>query len=871
MSNPADNQRLFEDQVRRLYDHIVFGTVATLINGSILGFILRTHVPRANLLIWLAFAVLVSSCRLLLHWRYRKLSSRYQNPKKWNAWFLATLFLAGILWGSAAFFLFPEQSIGHQAFIAFVTGGMVAGAVGAFTALISAFFIFSVPALLPIVIRFFLIGSEIHLAMGAMVLLFLAIISLTAIRMHKDILYQLSLRYEKDALVVNLQQEVVQRKTAQEELRREKEQVEEIVTRRTAELKSANLRLRAIINYAPLVIWAVDRKGVLIFCDGKGLEKIDHRAGEVPGKTVSELFDGNEALIASTQRVLNGEFVSNAINFKDAVFEIRYQPVKDAYDRLTGAIGVAMDVTEQTLAKEALRRGEEKYRELVENINDVLFVIDRKGLINYISPVVESVLGYRADELIGTCFFDYIFQQDLTRLQTDFATALEVSKGTAEYRFWSKFGELKWCRASSRSVLEGNQKIGIQGVLVDITRSKRLEEQLQRAQKMEALGTMAGGVAHDLNNMLSGIVSYPELLLLELPADSPLRQPLTTIKKSGENAAAIVQDLLTLARRGVATIELLNLNRIVEECLASPEIQSLTAISAGIRINAHLQADLFNIYGSYIHIFKSLTNLIRNAAEAMPQGGSIGITTATRYVDKAIAGFDTVKEGEYVVLGVADSGIGIAENDRARIFEPFYTKKIMGRSGSGLGMAVVWGTVKDHNGYIDIQSETGAGTRVDLFFPATRDQLQKARRQNELKDFRGRGQFVLVIDDMPLQREIATGMLRRLGYRFKALDSGEAALAFLQEHTADLIILDMIMSPGGMDGYETYRHILEIRPDQRAIIASGFSETEEVRKTQALGAGRYIKKPYTLATLGMAVKNELERSKNDESLGQSQA
>ena len=205
--------------------------------------------------------------------------------------------------------------------------------------------------------------------------------------------------------------------------------------------------------------------------------------------------------------------------------------------------------------------------------------------------------------------------------------------------------------------------------------------------------------------------------------------------------------------------------------------------------------------------------------------------------------------------------MGIPETDRHRIFEPFYSRKVMGQSGSGLGMAVVWGTVKDHNGYIDIASEEGRGTRLDLFFPATRDQLKQKQKPEDLSEIAGNGEFILVVDDMAIQREIATSILQRLGYRYGAVASGEEAVDFFRQHTADLVILDMIMAPG-IDGSETYRRIQEIRPGQKAIIASGYSETEEVRKTQSLGAGPYIKKPYTIASIGRVIKAELKRDRN---------
>jgi signal transduction histidine kinase len=385
-----------------------------------------------------------------------------------------------------------------------------------------------------------------------------------------------------------------------------------------------------------------------------------------------------------------------------------------------------------------------------------------------------------------------------------------------------------------------------------------LEAQLAKSQKMEAIGTLAGGVAHDLNNILSGLVSYPELLLMDLPDDSPLRQPILTIQASGQKAAAIVQDLLTLARRAVSVQEVMNLNKLIEEYLSSPENQKILEHHSEVTVETNLQGDLFNMMGSPVHLSKTIMNLISNAAEAMPNGGKISITTENRYIDKSLKGFDAVNEGDYATLTVTDTGIGISAEDIERIFEPFYTKKSMGRSGTGLGMAVVWGTVKDHKGYIDVQSEPGEGSTFTLYFPVTRKELPLAKQCISADKYKGNGESILIVDDIEEQREIASGMLKKLGYNVSTVPSGEEALAYMQQKSADLLVLDMIMNPG-MDGLETYQKILEFHPDQKVVIASGYSESEHVKKAQSIGAGAYIRKPYSFEKIGMAVKGELSK------------
>jgi signal transduction histidine kinase/CheY-like chemotaxis protein len=384
-----------------------------------------------------------------------------------------------------------------------------------------------------------------------------------------------------------------------------------------------------------------------------------------------------------------------------------------------------------------------------------------------------------------------------------------------------------------------------------------LKEKLVLSEKMEAIGRLAGGVAHDLNNVLSAIVSYPELLLMKLPLDSPMRKPLLTVKQSGQRAAAIVQDLLTLARRGVEVNEVVNFNSIIRDYLKSPVFERLMASHPEIKLEVNLEKNLFNIEGSPLHLIKTLMNLCSNAVEAMPQGGTLSVSTCNLLQEQ-----DTIEYNlnNFIVAAISDTGIGIAKKDLKRIFEPFYTKKEMGISGTGLGMTIVWNTVHDHNGYINICSELGKGTLFELYFPVTHAALLKKKKTICIDEFKGKGEKILVIDDMIEQREILGILLTELGYSVQCVSGGEEAVNYMKEHADEvvLIILDMIME-GGMDGLDTYKEILKIKPGLKAIIASGFSETSRVREAVELGAGAYIRKPYTLEKIALTLKKELER------------
>jgi CheY-like chemotaxis protein len=291
--------------------------------------------------------------------------------------------------------------------------------------------------------------------------------------------------------------------------------------------------------------------------------------------------------------------------------------------------------------------------------------------------------------------------------------------------------------------------------------------------------------------------------------------------------------------------------------MSSPEQKRIESKNSSVTFKMELDPELLNIKCSESHIKKTLSNLILNASEAIIDRGTVSIATKNRYLDEPLEGYEDIRSGEYVLLTVSDSGAGISSNHLGRIFEPFYSKKFLGRSGTGLGLAIVWNTVQDHDGYVNVKSNN-EGTVFELYFPATRKDEDTEREKVHLADYQGEGEKILVIDDEENQRIIACELLSKLGYKADAVSSGEEAVPYLKENPVDLLLLDMIM-PRGMNGLETYRKIIEIRPKQKAIIASGYAETEDVKATQDLGAGKYIKKPYTLEKLGLVVKEELEK------------
>ncbi|MCB1644035.1 MAG: response regulator [Pseudomonadales bacterium] len=386
--------------------------------------------------------------------------------------------------------------------------------------------------------------------------------------------------------------------------------------------------------------------------------------------------------------------------------------------------------------------------------------------------------------------------------------------------------------------------------------TEALHHRIAQSEKMEAIGLLAGGVAHDLNNILSNTVTYPELVLTDLPESSPLYKPLQLTRQAGLRAAAVIEDLLTLARRGVVSREVLNVNDTVTRYISSVEHKAMLD-GRNINVQLSLSPESLNIEGSPVHIEKLLMNLIANAVEAQAEGGTVAISTQREKSEKRQLFYGELKAGEYLVLSVEDEGKGIEPEDLDKVFEPFYTTKVMGQSGTGLGMSVVWGVVHDHNAMVDVMSETGVGTRFDTYLPLTDRQPAAPVAAVNPGDYKGNQEIIMVVDDLQDQRDLLQGVLEKLNYRVITCSSGQEAAAFLTQSKASMVLLDMVINDS-WDGLETFRALRKIRPGLPALLMSGFSETDQVNTALQEGAAGFLAKPFTLADIAVALRRILD-------------
>lgn len=510
---------------------------------------------------------------------------------------------------------------------------------------------------------------------------------------------------------------------------------------------------------------------------------------------------------------------------------------------------------------ETLREQRDLLNSLLQNLPLGIAVWNQNNRLLQLNHRFTEMTGYHQEDLAELGNWPHLAYPDSNyrqQVREDWRQAVKAGI-PGQYLVTCKQGDVKEIEIRAAFLPDGR----VINTLMDVTERNRTERALQerqqieaRAKKMQSLGLLAGGVAHDLNNILSGIVSYPELLLLDLPADAPLRKPIETIRQSGMRAAAIVQDLLTVAR-GVAVVkEAVDMNALIQDYLQSPDFGQLVSRYPGITVTTTLANTLPPVKGSPVHLRKILMNLTINAFEAIESTGKVHISTATSFLETPPEGYPQIAAGQYIELSVTDDGSGIDKEDLERIFEPFYSKKVIGRSGTGLGLAVVWNVVEDHHGIIAASSSAG-GSCFTTLLPATHYNEQKRCDSETLSEFSGSGETILVVDDVATQRQMTCEILEKIGYRAESVASGEAAIEFLANRRVDLIILDMIMDPG-MNGRQTLEHILAMYPGQKAIIVSGFAETEDVKQALRLGAAFFLTKPLSINELGVTIHRVLK-------------
>ncbi len=610
------------------------------------------------------------------------------------------------------------------------------------------------------------------------------------------------------------------------------------------------------VDAVPDLITLLDKNYRIVRTNNALPETLKLPMDKVLGRPCYQIFCGKaKALECCADKTFqaNKRPCSNELYYEKLgyYFDVILSPLYNEEGGFIGAVHVARNISKRKKLEEQVKENNLYLRSILEaSTNTAIVATDANMLIKYCNSATERLLGYPVDSIINRSLADIHTHQGIT-ISGGLEKVIDQVQQCGFHHFLLQNDEYTLDAQVSSLTDENDNFSGILLMGKDVTAQKKAEGKLLKAEKFKAIGLLAGGVAHDLNNILSGIICYPEMLRYQLPDNSTMQEPLLQIQKAGQRAADVVADLLTMARGITCTKKIVCLNDLVLEYLASPEYGKLTSLHPKISIDTQLDPNQWNCECSTTHIIKILMNLVTNAVEAIADSGSVLITTYNQESCPHPAEHP-LNDSEFVVLQVKDTGSGIPEHQLEHIFEPFYSTKTIGRSGSGLGLSIVRNTIQDHGGVTTVSSDEN-GTTFTINLPVCRKSAVKKATTviDHLEMLNGKGS-ILIVDDDENQRIITQKILSGFGYTTHTVVSGEEAVSWCQNNSVDLILLDMSMSPG-INGCETYEKVIRFRPKQRALIASGLAKDSEVERAIQIGVKAFIAKPYTLEELGRAI------------------
>lgn len=516
------------------------------------------------------------------------------------------------------------------------------------------------------------------------------------------------------------------------------------------------------------------------------------------------------------------------------------------------------EVEERRKTEQALRESEERYRNIFEQSRDPIYITTREGWFIDVNQSFMDLFGYRREEIGDLNAIDfYSDPKDRSKFQR--AVEREGAVIDFELKLRKKNGEEIDCLLTT-TVRQSNDGhiLGYQGIIRDITEHKRAEEekkrleaQLQYAQRMEALGTLAGGIAHNFNNLLMGIMGNTSLLLLDTESESPKYAKLKKIERLIDSGSLLTKQLLGYAREGRYEIEPIDMNRVVRETS-----DTFAMTKKNITVHQELDEMPYVVKADQGQIEQVLWNLYVNAADAMPTGGELFLTTRN-VTDKEMTDKPyKVTPGNYVLLTVRDTGTGMDRRTMERIFEPFFTTKGLSK-GTGLGLASVYGMVKAHGGYIDVESKKGKGTTFNIYLPESQEEFpEKEVRPEKIEEGK---EILLLVDDEAMLLEVGQEMLEIMGYTVYTAGGGKEAMEIFKAHhdTIDMVILDMIMPD--MGGGETYDKLKQINPNVKVLLSSGYSIDSQASEIMKRGCDGFIQKPFEITDLSRKLRDILDK------------
>jgi PAS domain S-box-containing protein len=609
----------------------------------------------------------------------------------------------------------------------------------------------------------------------------------------------------------------------------------------------AEQRLRTIVSKAPVIFFALDAIGTFTVSEGRALEKLGLRPGQVVGQSVFHLYDKYPAIMQQVQRALSGEEFSSISELPDlgVCFETHWAPVRERDGTPAGTIGVAVDISDRARDEKARSEAETLYRSLVEQLSAVTYIAELglQGAWLFVSPQIEHLLGYSREEWLADSanWIKRVHPDDREAVRAAEEDTLEGKPFRAEYRLLRRDGSMVWVNDTGSLVPGHDGRQLLHGVLVDITEQKQLQRRLAQTERMEAVGQLASGVAHDFNNLLTIIKGYSSLLMERNPEGQD-GHAAREIQRAADRAAALTHQLLAFGRKQTLQPRVLDLNLIVrglEEMLRR-------LVTENVELKIHTAPDLGYVHADPVQMEQVLINLVVNARDAMPKGGLLTVSTSTHAARAESGEMEKIFASPYVTLSVSDTGVGMDAVTRARIFEPFFTTKEVGK-GTGLGLATVYGIIKQSNGHIEVESEPGRGSTFRISLPRVEQEPAPPRKPMtpEKTPKRGTG-TILLAEDEPLLRELGQTILTQAGYTVITATDTDSLRTLIAEHPdkVDLLLTDVVMPD--ISGPELVRMGRQRWPSVRVLYMSGYTDDELQDLDRDAG---FIQKPFTPAEL----------------------
>ncbi len=628
-------------------------------------------------------------------------------------------------------------------------------------------------------------------------------------------------------------------------------------------LRESEARWRRTVETASEGIWQVDSEHRTVYVNARLAEMLGYSEAEMLGRSVFDFTDAEGRIIAEGSLARRKQGIREQLEYKlqrrdGSTFWVLMStgPLLDAAGQYVGALAMVTDISVRRAAQEALLKTGAYFRALIEEAQDLIMVLDPDGIFRYASPSHERILGYPPAELVGVSAFGFIHPDDVATVRQLFDEASQESGAVRlrQYRFRHRDGSWRVLEGIGRNLF-GDPVV--QGAVIngrDVTERVGLEAQFRQAQKMEAVGRFAGGVVHDFNNVLSAILGFSSLLQSDLPADHPSQVDVTEIRKATDRAAALNRQLLAFSRQQVLMPQLVDLNSIV----TGMEGMVARLLREDIVLETRLAPEPATVMADPIQVEQILLNLAVNCRDAMPDGGRLTIATARVTLDADYAAKHIpTRPGEYVLITVSDTGVGMSDAAKAHAFEPFFTTKPEGQ-GTGLGLATVYGIVKQSGGFIWLYSELGHGTSVKIYLPWAAGRASATKRISGPQSLRGT-ETVLLADDNEPVRLIARRALERYGYT--VLDgTASVALELATHHAGEihLLLTDVVMPD--FSGPELARRVRELRPGLKVLYVSGFTGNATLLEGVTDGERGFLQKPFTLAGLAEKVREVLDRA-----------